>query len=61
MGYYDTNYGVPTRPGIGHHHGEEGEEGGEEGEEEGEELVSIALEQLRADFRGDIYLGEGFF
>ena len=57
VGYYDSSYGVPTRPGAGHHHGEEGEE--EEGEEEGEELVTIGLEQLRADFKGDIYLGEG--
>ena len=61
LGYYDTSYGVPTLPGAGHHHGDE--EGEEEGgtEEAGEELVSIGLEQLRADFRGDIYLGEGLF
>lgn len=58
VGFYDTNYGVPTRPGAGHHHGEEGEE--EEGEEE-EELVSIDLEQFRADFKANIYLGDGFF
>lgn len=58
IGYYDSNYGVPTRPGAGHH-GEEGEE--EAGEEEGEELVTIGLEQWRADFKGDIYLGEGAF
>lgn len=57
IGYYDSLYGVPTRPGAGHH-GEEGEaEGG--AEEEGEELVTIGLEQWRADFKGDIYLGEG--
>lgn len=60
IGFYDTNYGVPTRPGVEHAH-EEGEEGGEEGEEEGEELVSIDLQQFRADFKGDIFLGEGFF
>ncbi len=58
LGWYDTTYGVPTRPGAGHHHhGEEGEEEG--GEEEGEELVTIGLKQFRADFKGDIYLGEG--
>ncbi|MDZ4137567.1 MAG: TonB-dependent receptor, partial [Erythrobacter sp.] len=51
-------YGVPGRPGAGHH-GEEGEEEG--GEEEGEEIVTIGLEQFRADFKGDIYLGEGAF
>ena len=59
IGWYDTSYGVPTRPGTGHH----GEEGGaeEEEEEEGEERVTIGLEQFRADFKGDVYLGEGAF
>ncbi|WP_128891176.1 TonB-dependent receptor [Erythrobacter sp. HKB08] len=61
IGWYDTNYGVPGRPGAGHHHGEE--EGGEEagGEEEGEERVSIDLRQFRADMRGRLALGDGFF
>ena len=61
IGWYDTNYGVPTRPGAGHAHGEEeGEE--EEGEEEhSEELVSIDLEQFRADLRANVALGDGFF
>ena len=59
VGYYDTDYGLVGNPEGGHHHGEEeGEE--EEGEEEGEEIVTIGLEQVRADFKGDIYLGEGF-
>ncbi|MGB3737788.1 MAG: TonB-dependent receptor [Pontixanthobacter sp.] len=59
-GYYDTVYGIPGRPGAGHHHGEEGgEEDG--GEEEGEARVSIDLEQFRADLRGDVPLGDGFF
>ena len=59
-GYYDTNYGVPERPGAGHHH--EGEEGGEEeGGEEEEGGVSIGLEQFRADYRGELALGNGFF
>ncbi|MEL7318260.1 MAG: TonB-dependent receptor [Pseudomonadota bacterium] len=58
VGYYDTNYGLVGNPEGGHHHGEE--EGGEEEEEEGEEIVTIDLEQVRADFRGDIYLGERF-
>ena len=56
IGWYDTSYGVPTRPGTGHH----GEEGAAE-EEEGEELVTIGLRQFRADFKGDIALGEGAF
>ena len=59
IGYYDTNYGVPGRPGAGHHHGEGEEEEGEE--EEGEERVTIGLEQFRADMRGELDLGEGFF
>lgn len=60
IGWYDTNYGVPGRPGMEHVHGEEGEEGEEE-EEEGEENVSIDLRQFRADFLGEIALGDGFF
>jgi iron complex outermembrane receptor protein len=59
LGWYDTTYGVPTRPGAGHHHGEEGAEEG--GEEEGEELVTIGLKQFRADFKGDVFLGDGAF
>lgn len=60
IGWYDSDYGVPTRPGAGHHHGEEGAEE-EGGEGEGEELVTIGLEQFRADFKGDIFLGTGAF
>lgn len=59
VGWYDSTYGIPLRPGVGHHHGEEGEE--EAGEEEGEETVSIGLKQFRADLRGSLDLGEGFF
>lgn len=54
---YDTNYGVPARPGAGHHH----EEGGEEGAEEGEAPVTIGLRQYRLDFRGEVNLGDGLF
>ena len=61
IGWYDTRYGVPLRPGAGHHHGEEEGEAEAEGEEEGEESVSIALEQFRADLRGRLALGDGFF
>jgi iron complex outermembrane recepter protein len=59
IGYYDSNYGVPTRPGAGHHGGEG--EIAAAGEGEGEELVTIGLEQWRADFKGDIDLGDGAF
>lgn len=61
VGWYDTDYGLVGRPGAGGHHGEEGEEGEEEEGEEEEEIVTIGLEQFRADFRGDIALGGGFF
>jgi iron complex outermembrane receptor protein len=57
LGWYDTNYGVIKRPGLKHEHGEE--EGGDAEEEKGEENVRIDLKQFRADFKGDIYLGEG--
>lgn len=58
IGFYDTVYGIPGRPGAGHHHGEEGEE---EAEEEGAEVVTIDLRQFRADTRGNLDLGTGFF
>ena len=58
VGYYDTVYGVPLRPGAPHHH-EDGEEPAEDAE--GEADVSIDLEQWRADFRGGVELGGGFF
>jgi iron complex outermembrane receptor protein len=61
IGYYDTNYGVIKRPGLKHEHGGEEEVGALGAEEEGEENVRIGLEQFRADFKGDIYLGEGTF
>ncbi|WP_340588662.1 TonB-dependent receptor [Erythrobacter alti] len=59
FGYYDTNYGVPGAPGVGHHGEEEG--GGEFEEEEGEVPVSIDLERIRFDARANFDLGSGFF
>ncbi|MFN4020620.1 MAG: TonB-dependent receptor [Erythrobacter sp.] len=56
VGYYDSRYGVPTRPGMGHHHGAEAA-----AEEQDPALVTIGLEQWRADFKGDIFLGDGAF
>jgi iron complex outermembrane receptor protein len=63
FGYYDTNYGIPGLPGVGHvHHHEEGEEGeGEEEEHEEEDPVTIGMKQYRADLRGALDLGDGFF
>ncbi|WP_299327780.1 TonB-dependent receptor [Parasphingopyxis sp.] len=61
ISFYDTLYGIPARPGAEHHH-EEGEEDEEEGEEEEEEgPVTIDLHQVRADLRGEILTGGGFF
>ena len=57
VSYYDTEYGVPARPGAEHGHGEEG--GEEEEEEEGP--VTIDLEQIRVDLRAGVNLGDGFF
>jgi iron complex outermembrane receptor protein len=59
VGYYETDYGVPGRPGAGHHHESEEEEEGEGGH--GEEAVSIGLEQFRADLRGSFDFGGGPF
>jgi iron complex outermembrane receptor protein len=56
--YYNSLYGVPARPGAGHHHGEEGEE--EAGGEEEEGPVTIGLDQIKVDFRGEVNL-PGFF
>ena len=64
VGIYDTLYGVPGRPGAGHHHDEEheeGEHGDEEHGEEEEERVSIDLRQYRADLIAEAPLGDGFF
>jgi len=66
--YYDTNYGIPGLPGVGHvHEHEEGEEEDdhedehEDEEEHGEEDVSIAMKRYRADLRGTLDLGSGLF
>ena len=62
VSYYDSQYGLPSGPG-GHHHEEEDhdDDHDDDHEEDDHSNVRIDLEQFRADFRGDIYLGEGFF
>jgi iron complex outermembrane receptor protein len=57
VGYYDSDYGVPERPGAGHPH----EDGEEAAEEEGHGDVTIGMKQLRADVRGELVLGGGIF
>ena len=55
LSLFDSRYGVPARPGVGHGH-EEGE--GDDGEAEEEAVdVAIDLRQYRADVRGEIELG----
>lgn len=56
VSYFDSNYGIPSRPGAEHAH-EAGivEEVGEE-----EAPVTIDLEQIRADLRGELNVDSGF-
>jgi len=54
---FESRYGIPSRPGAGHHH----EEGGDGEEEHGDVPVAIDLSQIRGDLRGEIELGGGFF
>jgi len=49
---YDTNYGIPARPGTGHAHGDGGEE---------EAPVTIDMRQYRFDVRGEVDLGDALF
>lgn len=53
---FESDYGVPSRPGAGHHHGEEAEEA----EEEGEAPVTIGLKQTRFDLRSEYKFDTGF-
>ena len=55
LSWFDSDYGVPSRPGAHHHHEEGGE--GEEEDEHGAVPVTIGLEQIRADLRGELELG----
>lgn len=59
FGYYDSNYGVPTRPGAVHVHGEEGHDHDHE-HDHGDVPVTIGMKQWRADVRGEIETGGGF-
>ena len=51
---FDSDYGVPMRPGAEHHH--DGED-----EEHGAAPVSISLRQVRGDLRGEYKFDGGFF
>lgn len=54
---FDSRYGVPARPGAGHHHEDDGD--GEEEQEE-EAPVTLDLRQYRGDVRGELMTGGGF-
>ncbi|RVQ66967.1 TonB-dependent receptor [Croceicoccus ponticola] len=57
VSYYDTYYGVPTRPGVSHAHDAGPDEPGAGEEEEG--AVAIDLQQKRADLRGGLRFDRG--
>ncbi len=57
VSWYDSDYGVPSRPGAQHHHEEEE---GEEGHHHGDVPVTIGLEQIRADLRGEVDIHGSF-
>jgi iron complex outermembrane receptor protein len=58
---YDTSYGIPRRPGTGHHPADIVGEGQQVAlAESGEEAVTIGLRQYRADLRGEVETGGGF-
>lgn len=59
-GYYDSRYGVPLRPGAHHHHHHDHDHDHDD-HGHGDESVSIGLKQFRADLRGELELGGGFF
>jgi iron complex outermembrane receptor protein len=50
---YDTNYGIPARPGASHAHAA--------AETAEEAPVTIGLRQYRLDFRGEVNFGDGLF
>src|SRR5690606_16968132 len=58
VGFYDSRYGVPMRPGAHHHHEHDA---GDAEHGRANDPVSIDLEQLRVDLRGSLDLGSGFF
>lgn len=61
VSYFDTNYGVPDRPDTAHDHGGEEGEDDDHSHDHGEGPVTIGMKQWRADLRGEVELGDGFF
>lgn len=68
VSHYDSRYGVPTRPSFtdfhAHDHGHDDDDHDhdhDDGHHHGDEPVTIGLKQWRADVRGHVELGDGFF
>jgi iron complex outermembrane recepter protein len=61
VGYYDTDYGVPGRPGTGHPEDDDDDHDDDDHHGHGHENVRIGLKQVRVDLRGTLELGDGFF
>ncbi len=60
LSYFDSNYGVPSRPDTVHDHGGDHDDD-DHGHDHGEGPVTIGLKQWRADLRGEVEMGDGFF
>ncbi|MBV1917493.1 MAG: TonB-dependent receptor [Sphingomonadaceae bacterium] len=72
FGYYDSEYGVPSRPGVEHHHDEDEDEHEDEDHEDGDHEdeheeeghgdvpVTIGMKQWRTDVRAQINASGGF-
>jgi iron complex outermembrane receptor protein len=60
LSYFDSNYGVPSRPDTAHDHGGDHDDD-DHGHDHGEGPVTIGLKQWRADLRGEVEMGDGFF
>ncbi len=64
VAHYNSDYGVPLRPSFTDHHGggdHDHDHDHDDGHHHGDEAVTIGLKQWRADVRGELKLGDGFF
>jgi iron complex outermembrane receptor protein len=69
VAHYNSDYGVPLRPAFTDFHAHDHDEDDdhhhdhddEDGHHHGDEPVTIGLKQWRADVRGEVELGDGFF
>lgn len=67
VAHYNSDYGVPLRPSFTDHHADhdhdddDHDHGADDGHHHGDEPVTIGLKQWRADVRGEVELGDGFF